>query len=327
MEHSLIFHSKTEDLLKIFACTLLAFLLSFNQKFLTSPWTIIAVTYLLDSGHVYSTMLEVYADPQELRKPYVWWVTLGALLLNSLILYIIPEVFFYYIFYFTVFHNMRQGLGVTLLYKKGEPEGVHFYKYSYYFLTLMPFILFHLKPMNPSAKLGVAIIKSIDMSWLLNPEKMNYFYQVGICAFSLGVVFILGKIVLKKWYQGLLSLIFFFGVYLFAFVISKSELQSYLLLITSHAIPYFFLMEKRVKRTHSISFIKKHAGFFLILFFIFGGVLDFSQKVFIHYFSDVEEMARALVATPLIAHFIFDGIIWKRGNERYGAFLDRNLTS
>ena len=327
MEHSLIFRSKLEDLLKIFACTLLAFLLSFNQKFMTSSWTILVVTYLLDSGHVYSTMLEVYADPEELRRPYVWWVTLGAFFLNCLILYIIPETFFYFIFYFTVFHNMRQGLGVTLLYKKGEPFGVNFYKYSYYFLTMVPFILFHLKPMNPNSQLSVSIIKSIDMSWLIKSELMQTIYQNGLFILFFGVMFIAWKIISMKWYRGLLSLLFFFGVYLFAFVFSKSELQSYLILITSHAIPYYFLMEKRVNRTHSFGVIKKYAGFFLLLFFILGGVLDFSQRMFIHYFSDVEEMARALVATPLIAHFIFDGVIWKRGNARYEAFLKRELLS
>ena len=130
----MIFQSAKEDFFKIFFATLLVFILSFNSKFLSSSIVIFITAYLLDGGHVYSTFLEVYADPSELRKAYVWKVTLLSLFLNLAVLLFLPNYFFYYIFYFTVFHNMRQGLGVTFLYKKGEKAGMLFYKYSYYFL-------------------------------------------------------------------------------------------------------------------------------------------------------------------------------------------------
>ena len=94
-----IFGSYREDFFKIFFATLIVFLLSFEAHFLSSTIVVLATVFLLDGGHVYSTLLEVYADPEELRKSYVWVVTIGSFFLNFLILYFFSNLFFYYIFY------------------------------------------------------------------------------------------------------------------------------------------------------------------------------------------------------------------------------------
>ncbi len=325
MISSLIFRNKTEDFIKIYAISLIAFSLSFYTPFLTSPLVLISTVYLLDSGHVYTTMLEVYADPEELRKPYVWYVTLGSFILNAGVLFFFGKYFFYYIFYFTVFHNMRQGLGVTFLHKKGEAMGATFYKMSYYFLTLMPFLLFHLRPRLAMNRLSEAIIRPFELSPYFSWEQLARFYQWGLNSYLLGIVIIFSFLIYKKYFRGLITMIFFFGVYVFAFLLSKNEFQSYILLIFSHAIPYFFLMQKRIVKTHSLKVVKKYAGFLLITFFILGGSIDYFQNEIAGLFSEVDLLIRALLATPLIAHFIFDAIIWKRGNDRFQAFLDPSI--
>lgn len=318
---ALIFDSPREDFFKIFFISLLTFALSFNSAFLSSSIVLFTTIYLLDGGHVYSTLLEVYADPVELRKAYVWIVTIGSFFLNLSVLFFLPAYFFYYIFYFTVFHNMRQGLGVTFLYKKGEKEGLLFYKYSYYFLTIVPFVLFHFRKREITNQLGESILKSINIFDYFPESIINSIYQYGSFIYLVGVISIIAFIFHKKIYRGLYSMIFFAFVYAFAFMFSRNELQSYILVIFSHAIPYYFLMEKRVAKTHSISLIRRYAPAFLILIFVFGGLFDFRRVFIIEFFYEVEILIRALVVTPLIAHFIFDAIIWKRGNERFKAFL------
>ena len=316
-----IFGSYREDFFKIFFATLIVFLLSFEAHFLSSTIVVLATVFLLDGGHVYSTLLEVYADPEELRKSYVWVVTIGSFFLNFLILYFFSNLFFYYIFYFTVFHNMRQGLGITFLYKRGERQGMLFYKGSYYFLTVVPFFLFHLRGRDSLVHLSDAIIRSVDLANYYPVSALLQAYHYGLIFYSLGVLFILGRIIVTKNWNGFVSMVFFFLVYAFAFLISKNEFQSYIILIVSHAIPYFFLMEKRLIRTHSLTTIKKYAVLFLILMFAGGGILDYFQDSIIDLFSDIDILIRALLFTPLIDHFIFDAILWKRGNARFQAFL------
>ncbi|MGZ3808499.1 MAG: hypothetical protein ACXVCE_10460 [Bacteriovorax sp.] len=263
----LIFESRKEDFFKIFFATFLLFLLSFNSAFLSSSLVFLITAYLLDGGHVYSTMLEVYADPEEAKKPYIWAITLLSFFLNLAVLVFFPPYFFYYIFYFTVFHNMRQGLGVTFLYKKGEKEGLLFYKYSYYFLTVIPFILFHFRHRDIGERLGEGIVKNIDLFQFFPEKIILSIYQYGVYFYVLGALAIIAYVYLKKNFRGLWSMSFFGGVYALSFLVFRNELQSYILLIASHAIPYYFLMEKRIAKTHSLSAIKKYAPLFLIMFF------------------------------------------------------------
>lgn len=323
LSKSLVFKSQKEDFFKIFFFTFLVFVISFNPVFLSSTLVILATVYLLDGGHVYSTLLEVYADPEEIRKGYVWVVTFLSLVLNLLVLIFLPNYFFYYIFYFTVFHNMRQGLGVTFLYRKGIKGYAQFYKYSYYFLTVVPFLLFHFRVRDSKVKLGDAIIKSFDLSAFYSSEILAKYFQFGVIFFGIGGALILAYIYFKKQFQGLFSLIFFSFVYVFAFLISKNEFQSYIILIVSHAVPYYFLMEKRLVNTHRYNVIKKFAYMFLFFSFLAGGTLDYFHDSIIEYFDDADVLIRAILTTPLIAHFIFDGLIWRRGNERFKVFLQK----
>lgn len=301
--------------------TFAVLLLSFNNRFLASPLLLLATVYLFDRGHVYSTMLEVYADPEELRKAYVWFTTLIAFSLNLIILFFFNESFFYYIFYFTIFHNMRQGLGVTFLYRKGEKEGMLFYKVSYYFLTIFPLLIFHFRPRQGLEQMSDAIIKSIDLSQFYPAIYNVSLYKYGLIFYCI-IASIIGLIIwLKKYTRGFTSLVFFFLVYAFAFILSRNELQSYLILIASHAIPYFFLMEKRLAKTHSFDVIKKYSIVFVALTFILGGILEFYNDAIVDYFQEADVLIRALLTTPLITHFLFDGLLWKRGNERFKTFL------
>ena len=123
--------------------------------------------------------------------------------------------------------------------------------------------------------------------------------------------------------RGVWSLYFYGSVYAIGFLYFKNEIYSYSLLIFSHTIPYFFLMESRSKLTHSVGWMRQWAVALIALLFFAGGMLDYYQLAIINYFDDVDLLVQALLLTPLIAHFLFDGIIWKRGNERFSAFTNK----
>lgn len=316
-----IFDSPIEDFFKIFFPTILIFAMSFYQPFLAAPITMLFVAYVLDAGHVYSTMLEVYMDPIEVKKSYIWQTTLLAFAINFVILYFLNEAFFYYIFYFTIFHNLRQGLGVTFLYRKGQKSLQALYKYGYYLITVGPLILFHFRLRPDEGRVSGAILKSIDLFSIFNHHALQIIFNVGLGIYLLLTLVTIILFIVKKNTQGLLSFIFFGIVYAFAFLISKSETQSYFVLILSHTVPYYFLMQKRVKKTHSSGSIRKHAYLIIAGLFILGGYLDYYQYVIVDFLDDIDILVRALLVTPLIAHFLFDGIIWKHNNERFRAFV------
>ncbi len=316
----LIFKSPTEDFLKIFLPTFVVFALFMFPEIYTSSLVAMLTMYFFDGGHVYSTMLEQYFDPIERKKPYVWQLTLLAFAMNLVVALLYESYFFTYIFYFTVFHNMRQGLGVTFLYRRGEKEMAGFVKYSYYFLTLTPFLLFHLKT-RPSNQMGEAIIKPLNLGQSQHLAALLPYYNYGLGLFILGVLFIYGTLLLKKQTKGLLAMGFFALVYVFAFILSQNEFQSYMVLIVSHAIPYFWLMEKRLVTSHSSGSMKKFAVVFLFLIFMIGGLIDYNHQDILDLFDSVNLLMLSLLYVPLISHFLFDGVIWTRDNERFQIFL------
>ena len=317
----MIFQGYREDFVKIFASTFIVFILTMTTNILASSAFVLMTIYFLDGGHVYSTLLEVLADPEEVKKKYVWIVLLGSFFLNLVIHLAFEPYFFMYVFYFTIFHNMRQGLGITFLYRIGEKKNATIVKWSYYFLTMMPFILVHLKANMMEGTLGEAIIKPFDFAQWIPQETLNIWHGYGLIVYFIGVLVIGITLALQKNIRGMLSMIFFTIVYAFSFIYSKNQLQSYALLIFSHAVPYFFLMEKRLIVTHKVSFIKKYAFFFLTLLFGIGALLDYYQTDIIDLFDPFDSIAIALLTTPLISHFIYDAIIWKRGNERFFTFI------
>jgi hypothetical protein len=218
---------------------------------------------------------------------------------------------------------MRQGLGVTFLYRIGE-SSARLIKWSYYFLILSPFILFHLRPPVFDGGLGEAIIKPVMLSRFFPVETLDSLYSWGLSLYFLGSAFIILYLLFKKNMKGFLAMLFFAAVYAYSFIFSDNQMKSYALLIFSHAIPYFFLMEKRLAITHRVSFIKRFAWALLFIVFFLGGLVDYYQDDIVEMFEPLESIAIALLATPLIAHFIYDAIIWKRGNERFKAFVDHS---
>lgn len=324
MKHSLIFTSKLEDFSKIFLATLAVFFFMMLTDVMTSTAFVLVTIYFLDGGHVYSTLLEVLGDPEEVRKKYVWIVLFASFFLNFFVHFFFTDYFFYYIFYFTIYHNMRQGLGVTFLYRLGEKRAISLVKWGYYFLTMVPFILFHMKPPMAEGKLGEAILMPFNLYEVFSAQSLETAYRMGIFIYVIGAVAIAGVLIYQKNIRGFLSMLFFTMVYAYAFLISDNEMKSYALLIFSHAIPYYFLMEKRLGITHKLNFMQKYAWLFLLVIFAVGGVLDYYQSDIVSLFEPLDSLAMALLTTPLISHFIYDAIIWKRGNTRFNAFVSYN---
>jgi hypothetical protein len=271
------------------------------------------VVYLFDAGHVYSTLLESHFDVNHERKKEIYFYTALAFILNVVALLISKNFFYCYLFYFTVFHNMRQGLGVVLVNKsKIKSDTI---KYLYYIATGFPFVLFHLR--NEGNQLSKDILNPIDLTFLneyidLNRSFVIYGFLILGC-----LIFLLRK---KEWKQTF-SFLWFSSVYCYAWMISTNAIVSYFILVITHAIPYFWFMYKRVSLTHTNEFVVKNSVILLLALFAAGGLFDYlhDDRSYSGNF-----LLDALFFTPLITHFLIDGIIWKKKDARFGQLLDKD---
>lgn len=320
-QSTFLFNTFQADFFKVYFPTLFIFILILaNQLFFPNialeqnAIYFFVIAFFIDAGHVFTTFLESYTDSTEIKKHHTLYWTLLAFILNLLFLVFFSNLFFYYIFYFTVFHNMRQGLGFSFIYQKKLPLSPTTFKILYYLCTMVPFILFHFKPRSTVA-IGENIIQRLDLFQWLSSDILNILYFWGQLGYALMALAIIAYLIYKK-IEVITPFIFFALVYAVSFLVLNNEIYAYSLLIVSHGIPYFFLMEKRISLTHPKRFIKKYAFFLLLVIVSFGAMIDFMEDD-IYEISDGNLFVQALFYTPLIAHFLIDGVIWKRGHEKF----------
>lgn len=285
-----IFKDFNNDLYKIILLPILSLLfIYFGDKYLA-----LVFLAILDSGHVYSTFSETFFDKNEFKKNY--HLILKALFLNYFIFFISEELFFYYIFYYTVYHNMRQGLGISLM-NKGL-----FSKKHYYILTCFPIFFGHF--LDSKFDQIDNTFKLYKLDFLPN----NFLYTM-IAMYFMYIVYFLFKTVKLKDKRGLFFL--FFGlVYSGSFIFINNGLIAYAIMITTHAIPYFFFMEKRTSKTHPNPLFKKYSFLIVLLFFIVGYGFDELIDTEIKYLIP-------LIFVSDISHYLLDAVMWTKKDKKF----------
>ncbi len=212
---------------------------------------------------------------------------------------------------------MRQGLGIGFLFQKKLTISPKVIKNLYYLCTMVPFVLFHFK-MRSDDSLGDRIIERIDLFKWFSRSLLEGIYLWGKIGYFIFLCLVISFFIFKK-ISAILPFVFFVLVYAISFLFLNNEFYAYSLLIVSHGVPYFFLMKKRIRLTHSRSFVKKHVTIFLFLLVSFGALLEFHEQD-LYDLTNENIYVVALFYTPLIAHFLIDGIIWKKGHEKFDSF-------
>lgn len=219
---------------------------------------------------------------------------------------------------------MRQGLGISIQYNKDSNK--EYFKILYYMSTLIPLFIYHFIDNNSSfSKLNVdqsvkMNINLLSYKSLINIDLLQSFYYLLIFFI---VMVSLVKIIKNKDYS-YLSLLFFGLVYYSGFIYFKSLYYSYAILIFSHGIPYIFIMENRIKKTHTSSLFRNNSLIIICCFIIIGVLIEsqngsISSKNFI-----LNAIILALFWTPTIAHFTLDSEMWKHTNDKFKNMIKSN---
>lgn len=295
----------------IFFIPIIIISIGFFEKSLTNVWYYFLIAYFLDAGHVYSTFVETHFDLKHPRLKTIYIYTFIAYLLNLAILYSSRDLFYSYIFYFTVFHNMRQGLGVILLNDNKLNKAL--IKVLYYIGTMIPFLLFHVRDLK--AVVSKDIFHPFNLHNYLGMINLNTAYM---CYFV--IIAIIGLFfIIKKELKIIIPFFWFCLIYCYSWMFSNNVILSYVMLVSTHAIPYYWLFYKRVSLTHSIKTIRDNAIYLVLIFFLIGGLMDYIHDDAGY---QLNLFLEALFFTPLITHFLLDGILWKMKDDRFKIFIN-----
>lgn len=318
-----IFNSLHEDFLKIILPSLLIILIYFFPNSSSIGSLLALIAFFIDSGHIYTTYSESILDPIENKKFYVRYNILFAFFLNAIIFLVSKELFYNYIFYYTFYHHTKQGLGISLLYHSFINKEI--FKTLYYILTLIPFVIFHFKENSINfSKIGLDnTLQKINLDFLNSFINLPILYLLFYITLSLCFIISLYGYIKYKNISSIL-IIFYGIVYYFALVYVNSPFFSYALMSISHGLVYIFLMEKRLKETHSLVFFKKHSLYILSFFILLGILIEPNQKLITFNNQLITALFNAMLWTPTIAHYTLDSKLWNYNNKKFIKMFKRN---
>jgi hypothetical protein len=314
-----VLNSPVDDFIKMFLPTLLlaiSFLFFDSSR---SEVLLFLAFYFIDAGHIYSSFLELIFDKNEFKKKQMILISLFAISLNLFATYALPGNFFVYLFYFTIFHNLRQGLGVFLIYFEGSNRDREIQRYLYYFGTIIPVFIFHFKGMYLGSD-ATYTLRPFDLLPYFSRDYLQLIFSVLSKIYFVAYFGILIYLIKKK-QAAFFSFLFFTAIYSVSFLLFDNVIWAMLLLVFSHGIPYYFLFNKRIKLTHSSINVRKFSAFFVFLFFVIGAIFELTQEDVSGIFPPhISNIIAAIIFYPMTVHYIFDSFIWKKGNERYEIF-------
>ena len=268
---------------------------------------------LIDSGHVYTTFL---------RGPFFKnknnFKTLSSLfgIFIFLFTWLILKIpyFWSFIVYYTLFHHIRQYVGLIKWYNKLD----HYYDSClilfFYASVLVSMLLFHVNPNETQLFYSYpGDIKYIPSDKLFKLLLVIQLLIWAIYFFYACYLFLFKKV---KPYK---SHLFFVFAILFYFLVCLSNRQSPLVLVPilfAHGIPYILLIihskEKLQITTSKFKIIFLVLGFALMAALIeFGLQQSVIQFEYLASPDILPKVFLALFLTPLIFHYVIDGYIWK----------------
>lgn len=280
----------------------------------------------MDISHVFSTGVEAYMDPEVRRERNTIKLTVIGVSIALFIVVFFADIAENIFFYSIIFHNMRQGIGLALIYyKKSDKKKISAenLKRIYYFLTLFPIVIFHLKRtyvdfgMLEKFYFVVPVEKFIQLqNYPVNNIVfgLEIFYWLAFIALSALILINVGRRVTG-------TILFFAIIYAFSYIVTKNLLFSSLLLMASHAVPYLFLIQKRTNTLSASEYMKRYSWVVISICVALGFCYYFFFYRGIGPVEKMSPLAKFFVITPSYIHYAFDGHVWTKNNARFLKFL------
>lgn len=322
-----IHKSFNEDFIKLFLPTILLLPLLFINQLENIAWMSVVFLSVMDISHVFSTGVEPLID-REVRndKTTIYLFSIG-IAIGAIIAFGFTRYAEYIFFYSIIFHNMRQGLGLTLIYYKKESQkkiSVNLLKAFYYFCTLFPILIFHFEKI-------VVDYGTLEKIYFVIPlENLFDFSSSEIVSIvnTLKSVFVicLSGIAIKIFRnlsgKTLFSFLFFSLIYIYSYLLTNDLLYSSILLMASHAVPYLFLIQTRTSKHSQENILRKFTPVILSFVILIGFCYYYFFYRHVGEAHQMSALTKFLIITPSYIHYAFDGYIWTSKNKRFKDFLN-----
>lgn len=266
----------------------------------------------LDSGHVYTTLWRTYFRSSERKRTRVY-------LLAPPFFFILFFTWSYmqwsylaaFVVYATVFHNVRQLLGISRWYQKLNRNWSRLSDIFLYLGCGLPFLIFHFRQ-------GLLFTSYYGPDELfLFPNEQIYRTLVVVYGILCGLwlSFEAYRLYSFQDFNRTLS-VFFAGLfYGCAFIKGETVAQILFPLVVSHGFSYLALMILSLRRLEPLRFKGwMPIAIVAVTALIFGGAEYWVEEEWMAINSSAKALTTAILLTPLFCHYAFDAFLWKRSH-------------
>ena len=323
-----IFKNQKSDFLFIF----FPFLISLSLPFFTYTGTkyyfiFLICVAIIDSGHVYITMWRTWFNPY--LKPFPIKFTLIPLLILVLITtwnYLEFKGLWSFVVYFTVYHNIRQFYGLSRWYQHKYKSEKNYSNIFLYLICYTSFLAFHFRN-----NLTFQYYASEELFIFPNEIIFNLLKTILWAMLTAFVIYevIYGIQKSKIEINRIVLLILIKSTYIVAFLFSSNELELIAPLILTHGLHYFALTIYAITKTKTQFTNKLYKASIVVgIFMIFAGSMEY---FFENYFLDTNNFTflhSVLIASylvPLLSHFLYDAIIWKKNYFEFNELISTTM--
>ncbi len=279
---------------------------------------LLLVTAVVDSGHVYTTLLRTYAHAGERhRLLYKIVPPLAAVFFTTWFLAGFAGLWSFVV-YATAFHHIRQFYGVSRWYQKLEGKFRPSSGRLLYALTILPLVAYHFRP-------GATGEFYSDQDLFLMPHA-GVFHALRGAYFVVLANWIIAEVGLawreKKVETGrVLSIATPAALYGVAFFHGRTPAEVLVPLMLAHGMGYFAMMSVGLTRTRETVYPTWSKALLWVLgvAVCFGAIEGAVENLIVDFDTTYPYRVRSfgeaaligLYLVPLFTHFILDAFIWR----------------
>jgi hypothetical protein len=286
---------------------------------------------LVDSGHVYTTFLRTHwKNPDKKNQRHLSLISLGIFVAITTWCLIGSIGLWSFVAYATVFHHIRQHYGIVRWYDgANKTSRPHQNYWLFYALLILSICSVHFRSLSG----GTDDILYSNDDLFLYPNSMAFQITAGLYLFGLALWLKQTLVATRanraevpaKLYEATALV-----TYAWAGFFAPSFLTGAIPMFLSHGVPYVALIVCSLPRTRRDHFKTLKVAFAAsvaaaVLFGVSEWLVEsyviedfFSQTAL----SPIAALAIGAYLTPLLSHYIYDGIIWKRKYSESKAVYD-----
>lgn len=290
---------------------------------------LIVALLTIDSSHIYSTFWRTVFDSEERIRSKNMYIVAPILIGILLFLWFFLDIPFFwnFIIYLTVYHQIKQAIGLQKWYSKINDYFEKSSTYVMYLVTLFSFLCFHFRSDS------ILINFYSDNDLFIYPNQILFF----ISLFFLGLTFIywiifeLQNLYKKQFYiNKFLLMLIFMSVQIWCFLFGNNMIEVILPQLIYHAVSY------QASIIQAVSNLKKKRNsnkliFKTIFIIIFSLIIGFAANRIEEIISPSPEgnltasILLAVYMIPTLCHHLWDAFIWKRTHpDWYDIFNIKN---